>query len=284
VKVIEHINQAKDTLFSFEILPPLKGKSIQSIYNGIDPLMEFKPKFINVTYHREEYVYKERGNGLLEKISIRKRPGTVGICAAIMNKYDVDAVPHLICGGFSKEEGTTALSMLVAKGSLTPSAAKFIGENTGLMQTSAQKVADGKLSAMSNNVTQLFSALENVPIGASALGATLESWIPFREASEGANAVKVYNSLRDAFTGPVARIISQEVGVLTDKDVKRAQDILPAVGDNAEVRATKITNIKQAIENIKGGAPLSSEAQEWYRENVLTPAGMTDLTGLDFTL
>ena len=109
MKVIEHINQAKDTLFSFEILPPLKGKSIQSIYNGIDPLMEFKPKFINVTYHREEYVYKERGNGLLEKISIRKRPGTVGICAAIMNKYDVDAVPHLICGGFSKEETENAL-------------------------------------------------------------------------------------------------------------------------------------------------------------------------------
>ena len=109
MKVIEHINQAKDTLFSFEILPPLKGKSIQSIYNGIDPLMEFKPKFINVTYHREEYVYKERGNGLLEKIAIRKRPGTVGICAAIMNKYDVDAVPHLICGGFSKEETENAL-------------------------------------------------------------------------------------------------------------------------------------------------------------------------------
>jgi methylenetetrahydrofolate reductase (NADPH) len=109
VKVIEHINQAKDTLFSFEILPPLKGKSIQSIYNGIDPLMEFKPKFINVTYHREEYVYKERGNGLLEKIAIRKRPGTVGICAAILNKYDVDAVPHLICGGFSKEETENAL-------------------------------------------------------------------------------------------------------------------------------------------------------------------------------
>jgi hypothetical protein len=195
-----------------------------------------------------------------------------------------DLMTQLLTGGLSKEDGTTALSMLVANGSLTPSAAKFIGENTGIMQTSAQKVADGKLSAMTNNVTQLFNALENVPVGASALGSTLESWIPFREASEGANAVKVYNSLRDAFTGPVARIISQEVGVLTDKDVKRAQDILPAVGDNADVRATKITNIKQAIDNIKGGAPLSSEAQEWYRENVLTPAGMTDLTGLDFTL
>jgi methylenetetrahydrofolate reductase (NADPH) len=109
MKVIEHLENANDTLFSFEILPPLKGKSIQSIYDGIDPLMEFKPKFINVTYHREEFLYKERENGLLEKIAIRKRPGTVGICAAIMNKYNVDAVPHLICGGFSREETENAL-------------------------------------------------------------------------------------------------------------------------------------------------------------------------------
>lgn len=109
MKVIDHLNKAKSTLFSFEILPPLKGKSIQSIFDGIDPLMDFKPKFINVTYHREEYVYKERDNGLLEKIAIRKRPGTVGICAAIMNKYQIDAVPHLICGGFSKEETENAL-------------------------------------------------------------------------------------------------------------------------------------------------------------------------------
>jgi len=109
MKVIDHLNAAEDTLFSFEILPPLKGKSIQSIYDGIDPLMEFKPRYINVTYHREEFIYKERENGLLEKIAIRKRPGTVGICAAIMNKYDVDAVPHLICGGFSREETENAL-------------------------------------------------------------------------------------------------------------------------------------------------------------------------------
>lgn len=109
MKVTDHLKESKDTLFSFEILPPLKGKSIQSIFDGIDPLMEFKPKFINVTYHREEYIYKERENGLLEKIAIRKRPGTVGICAAIMNKYEVDAVPHLICGGFSREETENAL-------------------------------------------------------------------------------------------------------------------------------------------------------------------------------
>lgn len=109
MKVIDHLRDSKETLFSFEILPPLKGANIQSIYDGIDPLMEFKPKFINVTYHREEFIYKERENGLLEKIAIRKRPGTVGICAAIMNKYQVDAVPHLICGGFSREETENAL-------------------------------------------------------------------------------------------------------------------------------------------------------------------------------
>jgi methylenetetrahydrofolate reductase (NADPH) len=109
VKVVDHIKNAKGTLFSFEILPPLKGKSIQSIHEGIDPLMDFNPSFINVTYHREEYVYKKREKGYLEKVNIRKRPGTVGICAAIMNKYKIDAIPHLICGGFSKEETENAL-------------------------------------------------------------------------------------------------------------------------------------------------------------------------------
>ena len=90
MKVTDYIKNSRQTLFSFEILPPLKGKSIQSIYDGIDPLMEFNPKFVNVTYHREEYVYKEQENGLLEKVSIRKRPGTVGICAAIMNKFRIE--------------------------------------------------------------------------------------------------------------------------------------------------------------------------------------------------
>ena len=109
MKVIEHIRNAKQTLFSFEILPPLKGTSIQSIYDSLDPLMEFNPPFIDVTYHREEYVYKKRKDGLLERRSVRKRPGTVGICAAIMNKYNVDTVPHIICGGFNKEETENAL-------------------------------------------------------------------------------------------------------------------------------------------------------------------------------
>jgi methylenetetrahydrofolate reductase (NADPH) len=109
-KIIEHIAKAKGkTLFSFEILPPLKGESIDLLFNGIAPLMEFKPPFIDVTYHREEFIYKTRPEGGLEKRITRKRPGTVGICAAIMNRFHVDAVPHLICGGFTKEETENAL-------------------------------------------------------------------------------------------------------------------------------------------------------------------------------
>ena len=105
MKVTEHIDKANGKpLFSFEILPPLKGQHIQSIFNNIDQLMEFNPPFIDVTYHREEYVYKELKNGLLQKKVVRKRPGTVGICAAIQNKYQVDAIPHILCGGFTKED------------------------------------------------------------------------------------------------------------------------------------------------------------------------------------
>lgn len=109
MKVTEHLKQADKTLFSLEILPPLKGQNIQSLYDQIDELMEFKPPFIDVTYHREEYVYKKLPGGLLEKRSTRKRPGTVGICSAIQNRYNVDAVPHIICGGFTVEDTEDAL-------------------------------------------------------------------------------------------------------------------------------------------------------------------------------
>jgi methylenetetrahydrofolate reductase (NADH) len=107
--VIEHINQAKETLISFEILPPLKGKGISAIYDHLDPLMQFNPSYINVTYHRSETMFKKKPDGRFEKVEVRKRPGTVAICAAIMNHYKVDAVPHLICGGFSKNETEDAL-------------------------------------------------------------------------------------------------------------------------------------------------------------------------------
>ena len=105
MKVTQHIEKAQGKAqFSFEILPPLKGQNIQSIFDGIDPLMEFNPPFIDVTYHREEYEFKELPSGLLEKKVVKKRPGTVGICAAIQNKYQVDAIPHILCGGFTKED------------------------------------------------------------------------------------------------------------------------------------------------------------------------------------
>lgn len=105
MKVTNHIEKANGKpQFSFEILPPLKGQNIQSIFDSIDPLMEFEPPFIDVTYHREEYEYKELENGLLEKKIVKKRPGTVGICAAIQNKYGVDAIPHILCGGFTQED------------------------------------------------------------------------------------------------------------------------------------------------------------------------------------
>jgi methylenetetrahydrofolate reductase (NADPH) len=109
MKVTDHIKQAKDTLISFEVLPPLKGKGIEALYKHLDPLMEFRPSFINVTYHRSEHVFKKRADGSFEKVVVRKRPGTESICAAIMNKYNVDTVPHLICGGFSINETEDAL-------------------------------------------------------------------------------------------------------------------------------------------------------------------------------
>ena len=105
MKITEHIAQSPGTTqFTFEILPPLKGQSINQLFDVCDELMEFNPPFVDVTYHREEHIYKNAGNGLLEMKVIKKRPGTVGICAAIQGKYKVDAIPHILCGGFSKED------------------------------------------------------------------------------------------------------------------------------------------------------------------------------------
>ncbi len=110
MKATDYFDRSQgNTLVSFEVLPPLKGGTMQDIFDILDPLMEYKPPFIDVTYHREEYIYNRRDSGYYEKIAIRKRPGTVGICASIMHRYGVDAVPHLICGGFSKEETENAL-------------------------------------------------------------------------------------------------------------------------------------------------------------------------------
>jgi methylenetetrahydrofolate reductase (NADPH) len=140
MKVIEHLNAAKDTLISFEILPPLKGKGIMGIYNHLDPLMELKPSYINVTYHRSEHMFKKKGDGSFEKVVIRKRPGTEAICASIMNKYNVDTVPHLICGGFSVQDTEDALltlsylgidNVLVLRGDAAKSETSFEPEPGG---------------------------------------------------------------------------------------------------------------------------------------------------------
>ena len=109
MKLTQHLAEAKKTILSFEVLPPNKGRSIDSLFATLDPFMEFKPSFVNVTYHRAEQIFKKRADGTFERVEIRKRPGTVGICAALMNKYQIDAIPHLICGGFSKEETENAL-------------------------------------------------------------------------------------------------------------------------------------------------------------------------------
>ncbi len=110
MKVIDYLKRSPgETIVSFEILPPLKGGSMNDIFKLLDPLMEFNPPFIDVTYHREEFIYQKKESGYYEKTAIRKRPGTVGICAAIMHHYKIEAVPHLICGGFSREETENAL-------------------------------------------------------------------------------------------------------------------------------------------------------------------------------
>ena len=140
MKVTEHLKSADKTLFSLEILPPKKGDNINDLFDHLDPLMEFNPPFVDVTYHREEYVYKKRPNGLLERKTTKKRPGTVGICAAISNKYNVDTVPHIICGGFSKEETENALidlnflgidNVLLIRGDAIKSEPRFVPDPEG---------------------------------------------------------------------------------------------------------------------------------------------------------
>lgn len=141
MKVTEYFQKAKGkTLCSFEVLPPLKGGGMKAIFDTLDPLMEFKPPFVDVTYHREEFLYKKRDSGYYEKVAIRKRPGTVGICASIMHRYGVDAVPHLICGGFTKEDTENVLidlnflninNVLALRGDARKFDGKFIAEPEG---------------------------------------------------------------------------------------------------------------------------------------------------------
>ena len=104
MRVIDLIKSPEKTAFSFEILPPLKGSGIEKLYETIDSLREFDPKYINITTHRSEYIYRELGNGLYERKRIRRRPGTVAVAAAIQNKYNITVVPHILCSGFTRED------------------------------------------------------------------------------------------------------------------------------------------------------------------------------------
>jgi len=141
MKIVNQIRNSGKTLFSFEILPPLKGGNIENIYRTIDELLPFSPSFINITYHREELVYKKHKSGLLERKTVHKRPGTVAISAAIKYKYsEIEVIPHIICGGFSKEETENALidlhflgihNILVLRGDLPKGLERFVPEQDG---------------------------------------------------------------------------------------------------------------------------------------------------------
>ncbi|MCF8227067.1 MAG: methylenetetrahydrofolate reductase [Bacteroidales bacterium] len=144
MKVIDQLKNTDRTLFSFELLPPRKGNALESIYKSIDPLIEFDPLNINITYHQQESVYKKMPDGSIERKIINKRPGTVAIAAAIMNKYNVTVVPHVICGGFTREETEDLLidlhflglhNLLVLRGDPPPGVRDFIPVTGGHAHT-----------------------------------------------------------------------------------------------------------------------------------------------------
>lgn len=137
--VVDAITNAREPLISLEITPPNKGTSIDELYRTMDTLMPFNPAFINVTYHQPQVVYEEKNN-VIYRIPKRKKPGTVGICASIANRYHVETVPHFICGGFSKFETEDALidlhylgitNILALRGDPAAGSSRFIPERDG---------------------------------------------------------------------------------------------------------------------------------------------------------
>lgn len=145
MSVIDKINNAKGPLFTFELLPPLKGHSIERTYQAIDRLIEFEPAYINFTSHRNEIVLKERPDGLIEKKVVRHRPGTIALSAAVKYKYNIPVVPHLLCGGFTKEETENVLiemsflgidDVLALRGDPPKGSRTFIPEKNGHSYTS----------------------------------------------------------------------------------------------------------------------------------------------------
>ena len=145
MKVTELIASHGKTGFSFEVLPPLKGKGIAQLFRSIDILKEFNPLFINITTHRSEMVYKNTPDGLYQKVSERSRPGTVAVAAAIQQKYNIPAVPHIICSGFSKIETEYALidlnflgitNILILRGDKAKHESRFIPNENGYSHAS----------------------------------------------------------------------------------------------------------------------------------------------------
>jgi len=143
--VIELINNSKRPLFTFELLPPLKGHSIERTYTAIDRLIEYAPAYINFTSHRNETLYRERPDGLLEKRVVRLRPGTIALAAAVKYKYNITVVPHILCGGFTKEETENVLiemrflginDVLALRGDPQKGSRSFIPEKNGHAHTS----------------------------------------------------------------------------------------------------------------------------------------------------
>lgn len=134
MKVIEHYDKATEPLISFEIIPPKRGGAVQSVFESLDRVVEkVKPPFIDVTYHAAEAHIEEQKDGTLKRVIRRKRPGTIGLCAAILQRYDIDPVPHLICEGFTKEESEDALIELNYLGIHNVLAIR--GDNTGSQTT-----------------------------------------------------------------------------------------------------------------------------------------------------
>jgi methylenetetrahydrofolate reductase (NADPH) len=144
MSVIDKIREAKNTLFTFELLPPLKGHSIERVYSTIDRLIEFNPAYINFTSHRNETIYRERPDGLIEKKVLRKRPGTIALAAAVRYKYNIPVVPHILCGGFTMEETENVLiemnflginDVLALRGDPPKGSRVFIPEKNGHIHT-----------------------------------------------------------------------------------------------------------------------------------------------------
>lgn len=140
MSVIDKIREAKGPLFTFELLPPLKGHSIERIYTAIERLLEYNPAYINFTSHRNEIVFRERPDGLLEKKVVRLRPGTIALAAAVKYKYNIPVVPHVLCGGFSREETENVLiemkflgidDVLALRGDPQKGSRSFIPEKNG---------------------------------------------------------------------------------------------------------------------------------------------------------